>query len=109
MSLNQNTIETAALGIDRAKAEVTSLTTKYEAMANGIARITRPTTVLCSCKLPVTTNRAKTVFAGFQRRHFPAIFPVEVQYSLKLDCSKVAQDLTEGSKSLSELLYDKAL
>ena len=34
---------------------------------------------------------------------------VEVQYSLKLDCSKVAQDLAEGSKSLSELLYDKAL
>ena len=41
MSLNQNTIETAALGIDRAKAEVTPLTTKYEAMANAIARITR--------------------------------------------------------------------
>ena len=41
MSLNQNNIETAALGIDRTKAEVTSLTTKYEAMANAIARITR--------------------------------------------------------------------
>ena len=34
---------------------------------------------------------------------------VEVQYSLKLDISKVAQDLAEGSKSFSELLYDKAL
>ena len=34
---------------------------------------------------------------------------VEVQYSLKLDISKVAEDLAEGSKSFSELLYDKAL
>ena len=44
-----------------------------------------------------------------ESRYLQGPFPVEVQYSLKLDCSKVAQDLAGGSKSLSELLYDKAL
>ena len=44
-----------------------------------------------------------------ESRYLQGPFPVEVQYSLKLDISKVAQDLTEGSKSFSELLYDKAL
>ena len=42
-------------------------------------------------------------------RYLQGPFPVEVQYSLKLDISKVAEDLAEGSKSFSELLYDKAL
>ena len=44
-----------------------------------------------------------------ESRYLQGPFPVEVQYSLKLDISKVAQDLAEGSKSFSELLYDKAL
>ena len=44
-----------------------------------------------------------------ESRYLQGPFPVEVQYSLKLDISKVAEDLAEGSKSFSELLYDKAL
>ena len=34
---------------------------------------------------------------------------VEVQYSLKLDISKVAQDLSEASKTSLSFWYDKAL
>ena len=33
---------------------------------------------------------------------------VEVQYSLKLDISKVAQDLSEGSKASLSFWYNKA-
>ena len=44
-----------------------------------------------------------------ESRYLQGPFPVEVQYSLKLDISKVAQAGSEGSKSLAELLYGKAL
>ena len=43
------------------------------------------------------------------KTHDTASMRVEVQYSLKLDISKVAQAGSEGSKSLAELLYGKAL
>ena len=55
----------------------------------------------------VTVYFGQTRFLSISQ-HRPEV-PVEVQYSLKLDCSKVAQDLAEGSKNFSELLYDKAL
>ena len=36
-------------------------------------------------------------------------FPVEFQYSLKLDISKVAQDLSEASNASLSFWYNKAL
>ena len=43
-----------------------------------------------------------------ESRYLQGPFPVDVQYSLKLDISKVAQAGSEGGKSLAELLYSKA-
>jgi len=44
-----------------------------------------------------------------ESRYLQGPFPVEVQYSLKLDISKVAQDLAEGSKASLSFWYNKAL
>ena len=44
-----------------------------------------------------------------ESRYLQGPFPVEVQYSLKLDISKVAQDLSEASKASLSFWYNKAL